>query len=706
MSNWQTTAAAFDGLIQKPGMKEKLLNKPPFRFLHDVIVNTMNATGYALDAQLFAQHQMSSANVKEKNDKLAFLDRFIAFVSMGVGRMLEVKSLKIVAGLEPEQTNVLLQEFAGLVRGGGDAADIVRRVDAGADPTVDGGPGGGGGGGGDQEQEQEQQQQDPEPQREPEPEPQQEPEPEPQPEPDANHNANDDDRFRREAEEEVRRAEEEATARVRRKAERRDERSSESVAASSSSASSLWPVTRQVIEFPEPAPDEDFVARTQRLVGTLIQKPKMAPKLLNKPPFRFIHDIFTAIMRATGFPEGLFPPDMLNSANCKETKAKLAFLKTLIDCVSRANGCEPHLSKVVSPKKVAVGAEADKTNLLLQQLAIAAASGIDSQAVVSGEPGNTGGARSGHSGSDERELRQQQQQQEQDQERERNREQEERRAEQERQRRHDERERERERQEQDRNSGSHQQDGGPNPEAGSGRPRTARRAPPKVTGASDSQANQMDTEHSRAAGGVIREGAAVDDDVDDDDDDMDEPEPLDGFGNTIATGDAQQHGKLVRNIIKQQDAAKQQQQQQDKENEEQANRGGISFGRLGATKGARGSQSSSQQEQVEELRKQIQSLCQAANPLGKCVEFVYDDIELMTKELKQWRQESESSDDRMADATSRTADTLQPLRDELAAVQAEQAAQERKTLALKAEIIRGDEQVLQLLQQHVTGVNS
>lgn len=54
---------------------------------------------------------MNSANIKEKQEKLDFLDKLICFLGSKTGVSLDVKSSKIVAGLEAEKTRYLLQLY-------------------------------------------------------------------------------------------------------------------------------------------------------------------------------------------------------------------------------------------------------------------------------------------------------------------------------------------------------------------------------------------------------------------------------------------------------------------------------------------------------------------------------------------------------------------------------------------------------------------
>ena len=96
----------------------------------------------------------------------------------------------------------------------------------------------------------------------------------------------------------------------------------------------------------------------------LFQKPKMTEKLLSKPPFRYLHDIFTATMAKTGWGEGMFQGEELNSKSFEDKDSKLAWLVKVITLTEMIVG-----EKIdIKPSMVLAGQQADKTNLWLQQM--------------------------------------------------------------------------------------------------------------------------------------------------------------------------------------------------------------------------------------------------------------------------------------------------------------------------------------------------
>lgn len=56
----------------------------------------------------------------------------------------------------------------------------------------------------------------------------------------------------------------------------------------------------------------------------------MKENLLSKPPFRYLHDIFTATLGKTGFGEGLYTGEELNSKSFEDKDSKLAWLVKVI----------------------------------------------------------------------------------------------------------------------------------------------------------------------------------------------------------------------------------------------------------------------------------------------------------------------------------------------------------------------------------------
>lgn len=113
-------------LIQRPKLTEKLLGKPPFRFLHDIVMEVIRSTGFAKG--LYNEVESDSANVTEKEQKIIFLEKIIKVVGVQLNTLVEAKPLKIVAGLEAQSTNNFLQLLAVAAKHMPDSTKAVRTV--------------------------------------------------------------------------------------------------------------------------------------------------------------------------------------------------------------------------------------------------------------------------------------------------------------------------------------------------------------------------------------------------------------------------------------------------------------------------------------------------------------------------------------------------------------------------------------------------
>ncbi|XP_049834482.1 TRAF3-interacting protein 1 isoform X2 [Schistocerca gregaria] len=109
----------------------------------------------------------------------------------------------------------------------------------------------------------------------------------------------------------------------------------------------------------------DVIKKTQESLGKYVKRPPLTEKLLRKPPFRFLHDIVTCVIRETGFMSGVFSPDELNHENIKDKESKIAFLQKLIETVKATSDS----NITARPSKIVAGHEPTKTNELLQGLA-------------------------------------------------------------------------------------------------------------------------------------------------------------------------------------------------------------------------------------------------------------------------------------------------------------------------------------------------
>ena len=63
------------------------------------------------------------------------------------------------------------------------------------------------------------------------------------------------------------------------------------------------------------AMDLNILMETQETLGKVIMKPPLTERLLSKPPFRFLHDILTEVIRNTRVLKGLYSDEEMNSSN-------------------------------------------------------------------------------------------------------------------------------------------------------------------------------------------------------------------------------------------------------------------------------------------------------------------------------------------------------------------------------------------------------
>lgn len=112
--------------IKKPPLTEKLLKKPPFRFLHDIITSVIRETGFLNG--LFSQEELNHENIKDREGKIAFLDKLISAVKIITGIPLSVRATKIVAGHEATKTNELLQAIGHALDKKLDSKDVAQQL--------------------------------------------------------------------------------------------------------------------------------------------------------------------------------------------------------------------------------------------------------------------------------------------------------------------------------------------------------------------------------------------------------------------------------------------------------------------------------------------------------------------------------------------------------------------------------------------------
>ncbi|XP_076053916.1 TRAF3-interacting protein 1-like isoform X4 [Oratosquilla oratoria] len=119
--------------ITKPPLTNKLLAKPPFRFLHDIVNSVITETGFL--EGLYTDAELSASHVKDKDSKITFLQKCLDATSLAVGEQMVARPSKIVAGHEVDKTNLWLQCLGQAIEKQVDSSTAVKQVLEGVKPT-------------------------------------------------------------------------------------------------------------------------------------------------------------------------------------------------------------------------------------------------------------------------------------------------------------------------------------------------------------------------------------------------------------------------------------------------------------------------------------------------------------------------------------------------------------------------------------------
>jgi len=103
------------------------------------------------------------------------------------------------------------------------------------------------------------------------------------------------------------------------------------------------------------------------------------------------------------------------------------------------------------------------------------------------------------------------------------------------------------------------------------------------------------------------------------------------------------------------------------------------------------------QRDVSKLKDSIQTLTRSANPLGKLMDFLQEDVDSMQRELETWREENRNLQAQLRAEEMLTQQSIEPLKNHL--VDLEKAVQEQLDMisTVKSNILKNDEKISRMV---------
>ena len=123
---WSKTGELFKTIIEKPKMTEKFLKKPPPKYIYDMIMNTMKATGFPKG--LFTDEEMDPKFFEsDPRNKIEIFQKVIDISKIVTNENFEIKCTNSLKGEEPDKTNYFLQMFFKAATNGKDNSTFIQK---------------------------------------------------------------------------------------------------------------------------------------------------------------------------------------------------------------------------------------------------------------------------------------------------------------------------------------------------------------------------------------------------------------------------------------------------------------------------------------------------------------------------------------------------------------------------------------------------
>ena len=123
---WSETGKLFGSLIEKPKMTEKLLKKPPPKYIYDIILNTMKKTNFP-NGLLTDQEMDHKYFEADPHHKIGILQKVIDITKIVMNENFDIKTTNILKGEQPEKTNYFLQLFYKAATNGKDNSPLIQK---------------------------------------------------------------------------------------------------------------------------------------------------------------------------------------------------------------------------------------------------------------------------------------------------------------------------------------------------------------------------------------------------------------------------------------------------------------------------------------------------------------------------------------------------------------------------------------------------